>query len=248
MINTDALSEVLANFHGAKPFDHACIDGFFDESVARELEREFPDFESDAWHRYNNPLEVKRACNDWRAFGPTTYRALNFLNGSQFVQRLGLLTNLAPLYADCGLNGGGLHIHARGGKLNVHKDYETHPKLGLDRKLNLIVYLNSEWRDEWGGALGLWKGSEDRPDWMVKALAPKFNRAVIFDTSQNSWHGLPYPIDCPEGQYRKSLAVYYLTEPQGSTRTKALFAPTAEQEGDPEIAALIQRRLKGQYA
>lgn len=149
------------------------------------------------------------------------------------------------LYCDSGLNGGGWHIHSRGGKLNTHLDYSLHPKLGLQRKLNIIVYLNSEWQSEWGGHLGLWDNkSADEPGDLIKEIEPKFNRAAIFDTTFNSWHGLPKPLNCPECQFRKSLAVYYLTKPpiDVDNRGKALFTPTAEQQNDKEVLELIKKR------
>ena len=108
--------------------------------------------------------------------------------------------------SDAGLNGGGWHIHSRGGKLNTHLDYSLHPKLNLQRKLNIIVYLNSEWKSEWEGILAYGVMKDDAPGDLVKEIEPKFNRAIIFDTTMNSWHGLPNPLQCPENQYRKKLS------------------------------------------
>lgn len=236
----------------AKPFPHVVIDQFFEPSFARELAAEFPAFESEAWHHYANPLEIKRTCNNWNAFGPSTYRAFSWLNSPAFVELLRLSIGLdAPLYADPGLHGGGLHAHAAGGKLNTHLDYSRHPKTGLERRLNLLVYLNEDWQDEWGGQLGLWEQNpvQPGPGALVKSITPKFNRAVIFQTT-NAWHGLPEPIQCPPGQVRKSLAVYYLAEPSVScdTRTRALFAPAPEQQGDAEVLSLIERRASEEGA
>ena len=124
-------------------------------------------------------------------------------------------------------------------------DYSIHPKLGLQRKINIIVYLNSNWEKEWGGNLGLWSNESSRkPGKLVKEIVPKFNRAVLFDTTQNSWHGLPNPLKCPENEFRKSIAVYYLCEPSSKvdTRGKALFAPTDEQANDEDVLALIKKR------
>ena len=118
------------------------------------------------------------------------------------------------LYSDIGLNGGGWHIHKKGGKLNQHLDYSLHPKLGLERKLNIIIYLNSNWKKEWKGNLGFWSNESNKePGNLVREIEPKFNRAILFDTTQNSWHGLPEPVNCPKGEYRKSLAIYYLCKP-----------------------------------
>jgi Rps23 Pro-64 3,4-dihydroxylase Tpa1-like proline 4-hydroxylase len=138
-----------------------------------------------------------------------------------------------------------MHIHGSGGKLNTHLDYSIHPKLKLERRLNLIVYLNPDWQESWGGSLGLWRDDNGKPGELVKSIAPMFNRAVVFDTT-GAWHGLPEPITCPVGQHRKSLAVYYLCDRRDGAveRNRALFAPTAEQAENREVMELIKRRSK----
>lgn len=228
------------------------IDGFFSDSFARALESEFPAFESQTWHSYDNAIELKKTCNNWNVFPPNTYRAFDYLNSKAFTDLLSEhVLGGARTYADPGLNGGGWHIHGAGGKLNTHLDYSIHPKLGLQRKLNIIVYMNSDWRSEWGGHLGLWGNeSPDQPGDLMRTVEPAFNRAVIFDTTQNSWHGLPEPLTCPPGQHRKSLAVYYLCEPPSGVdpRGKALFAPTDAQKGDEAVLDLIRRRASVETA
>jgi len=246
MINTDALKDAAAEWREAKPFPHFHVDDFFETNIAKQLEAEMPDFDSEIWHEYGNAIEVKKVCNNWNAFPSMTYRTFSYLNSNDFVSLLGrTLFKDDILSSDFGLNGGGWHIHNRGGKLNTHLDYSLHPKTGQQRKLNIIVYLNSTWQECWGGALGLWGNESDNaPGPLVKQITPKFNRAVIFDTTCNSWHGLPDPIDCPNGQFRKSLAVYYMTSPSESvdTRGKALFAPTESQKNNSEVLDLIAKR------
>ncbi len=245
-INIDALAKGAQSFHTAEPFSHCVIDNFFMPELAQALEAEFPDYNATEWHEYNNPIEVKKTCNNWNVFKPLTYRAFAFFNSPAFVQQLSSLLAIAPLYADDGLNGGGWHIHKAGGKLNTHLDYSIHPKLGLQRRLNLIIYMSQEWQTEWGGALGFWSHDAQRqqPAELVKEIAPVFNRAVLFDTTQNSWHGLPKPLTCPAHQFRKSLAVYYLTTPPENTdpRGKALFAPDDNQKNDGGVLELIRQR------
>lgn len=246
MINLDAIRNAAGTYKGAQPFDHVVIDNFLEADVARELEAEFPAFDSPVWRGHNNPIEVKKLLNDWDKFGALTYRFFDRVNSPAFVKLLSETFGITPLYPDQGLHGGGWHIHAAGGRLNPHLDYSLHPKLGLQRKLNLIVYLNPDWRPEWGGSLGLWEQDPEqkKPGRLVKSVDCLFNRAVLFDTTQNSWHGLPEGVRSPEGQMRKSLAVYYLTQPGANVedRRRALFAPTAEQENDPDIHALIKAR------
>ena len=233
-----------SSFEKAKPFPHVVIDDFFAPELAEALERDIPPFDDASWFQYSNPIEEKRALNHWDRFPPATYRAFTYLN-NEFLAQLHALTGIKSLRADEGLHGGGWHLHARGGKLNVHLDYSLHPKLELERRLNLIVYLTSGWDPAWGGALGLWTHDADNtaPKDLVKAVDCRFNRAVIFDTT-HAWHGLPEPLTCPQNVYRKSLATYYLTPARenASKRGKALFAPHGEQARDKSVLELIKRR------
>lgn len=230
------------------PFYYQVIDNFFDQEQAKIISKEFPDYTSDVWYYYNNPLENKKTCNNWYQFGPETYKTLAMLNSKEFIKQLQKITGISKLYPDIGLHGGGLHIHGIGGKLNVHLDYSIHPKLKLQRKLNLIIYLEEDWNSKWGGNLEFWSHDKERnkPDKRFVTIDNVFNRAILFDTTQNSWHGFPEPLTCPEGKHRKSLAVYYLTDPPEETdsRPRALYSPTKEQEKDPEILKLIEERVK----
>ena len=246
MINENILQKQTHNWQNAKPFPHIIVDDFLDKDLAKKLEKEFPDFEEKIWHEYGNPLEVKKVCNNWNSFPKLTYQLFLYLNSQSFVNKLStFLFNKKILYSDPGLNGGGWHIHKKGGKLNTHLDYSLHPKLNLQRKLNIIIYLNTNWKSEWGGNLGFW-GNENatKPGKLIKKIEPKFNRAAIFDTTCNSWHGLTEPLTCPETEFRKSLAVYYLISPPPNVdkRGKVLFAPTEDQKNDKFILDLIKKR------
>lgn len=245
MINFAALAEAARTYQDAKPFKHFVVDGLLDFSWALALSGDFPDLDSPDWHRYQNPIENKLALSDWNKISARPYKTLSILNSPEFTALLSKLTGVSPLYADPGLNGGGLHVHGQGGKLNPHLDYSLHPKTGLQRRVNLLWYGTPGYRREWGGRLGLYgNASADAPGPLTKVIDPVFNRAVIFDTTQNSWHGLvdPWKSEAP----RQSLAVYYLTKPAESadTRSRALFAPDEGQQGDPEVAALCERRSR----
>jgi hypothetical protein len=245
-INWKSVEAQIIEYGKNPPFDHVVIDNFFENDFARKLSDEFPGFESDVWHQYNNPIEIKKTCNNWNVFPQTTYLTFAYFNSPEWLSFLSAkLLKGKQLYSDNGLNGGGWHIHKKGGKLNTHLDYSLHPKLGLQRKLNIILYMNPNWKEEWGGALGLWGNeSSERPGDLTTSVSNKFNRAVIFDTTQNSWHGLPEPLTCPDNEARQSLAVYFLCEPSENVdvRGKAQFAPTKEQEDDPQILELIKKR------
>jgi len=229
------------------PFDFTIIDDFFPVEKAIKLSKEFPSYDDSNWIFYNNPLENKKSNNNWNHFPPETYSTFTFLNSPEFIESLCNRMNIKILYPDIGLHGGGWHIHARGGKLNIHLDYSIHPKTSLQRKLNLIVYLTEGWNPEWGGGLEFWSHNEEtkKPLKREVTIDNIFNRAILFDTTQNSWHGLPQPISCPEGVYRKSLAVYYMTDSSSEVeeRKRALYAPTKDQENNQEVLDFIQERV-----
>lgn len=244
-INAKAFESALNEFHGNTPFDHCVIDDFLTPGTAELIEKEFPEYEDSKWYHYKNAIEDKKALNDWNKFPITTYQVFGELMSDEFVDIIRKKLE-APIFVDHGLHGGGWHIHGSGGNLNPHLDYSIHPKMGLLRKLNIIIYVSSTLRPEHGGHLGLWSHGvdEDGPAKLVKEVEPKFNRAVIFDTTQNSWHGMSRPLTQPEGIYRKSLAIYYLTTPPAGVdpRQRALFAPRDEQKGDQEVSDLIKMR------
>lgn len=244
-LNPIDFSYLQAEWCKSLPFNHVVIENFLNENLINSIASEFPDFSSDDWRIYNNPIEVKKLLNHWDKFGPKTYQLFCFLNSREFISEVEKLVG-CKLYADFGLNGGGLHAHKKGGKLNTHLDYSIHPKLKLERRVNLLIYLTPGWQEDWGGLLGLWAKDPEKnaPGKLVKTIIPSFNKAVLFDTTQDSWHGLPEPITCPENITRNSIAVYYLCEPRkdAENRGKALFAPYKEQKDDPEILSLIEKR------
>ena len=245
-INSKALDIELDKFSNNRPYAHLIIDDFFKEDVAKQLSKSFFKYEDRNWHIYKNAIENKKTLNSWNHFNPLQYKVFTELNSFYFVHILGKMVG-NNLYADPGLHGGGLHIHTNDGNLNPHLDYSIHPKIGLQRRLNLIVYLEKDYKEEYGGHLGLWgKKTPSLPGNLAKEILPKFNRAVLLDTTQNSWHGMSRKLTLPEDKYRKSIASYYLQIPQKTAdrRTRALFAPRKEQIGNKGVMKLIKMRSK----
>lgn len=234
--------------HYSDPYDHWVIDNFVQAEHACELAADFGDVNDKKWFIYDNPLEVKWTLNNWWNFPPATYRFIQYLNSPEFIDHLQDMTGIPKLYPDPGLHGAGWHVHGTGGKLNVHLDYSMHPKLNLERRLNLILYLSEDWDPAWGGNLQLWEGSDRKAYLKAKEIDCVFNRAIIFDTTQNSWHGFPDILTCPKGQYRKSIAMYYLTSPSPLSadprRKRAYYMPSEAQKDDPHIMKMIEERSK----
>jgi len=248
--NWDTLRE---QFQSAEPFNHIVVDDFWTAEVAEQIVSEFPAYDSDAWNGvYKSALEDKKTCNHWDRFPAMTYRAFDFLMSTGFTNCLRQVTGIQDLHGDAGLHGGGWHAHTKGGKNNIHLDYDIHPKMLKQRKINIIIYMTPNWQSDWNGGLELWSHdpATQQPREMVQLVENRFNRAVIFDTTQDSWHGLPKGLDCPEGVVRRSMAAYYLTTPQANAteRKKALFAPYGEQANDPEVLDLIKKRASLEQA
>ncbi|WP_067065708.1 2OG-Fe(II) oxygenase [Roseateles chitosanitabidus] len=245
VIDFARLRAALKDFNQRKPFSHVVIDDFFPIDVAKALESEFLPYDHEKWFFYKNAIEDKKTLNDWNVFPSLTYRVFKELTSDAISKAMADALDV-NLYPDQGLHGGGWHIHSTGGNLNPHLDYSIHPKVRLQRKLNLIIYLSSDMTEAHGGHLGFWShdAGNRAPRDLEREVAPRFNRAVLFDTTQNSWHGLSRPLTQPENVYRKSLAVYYLTDvPEGcDPREKALFAPREAQANDPAVLELIETR------
>jgi Rps23 Pro-64 3,4-dihydroxylase Tpa1-like proline 4-hydroxylase len=191
------------------PCPHIHLTDFLKPSVARKMAGEFPALNTEAWTHYKHHNENKLGLSKREMFPPTLGEAVDELNSPEFVAWLSDLVGIPNLLPDPMLEGGGLHQSAQGGFLDVHTDFSMHHyHKNWRRRVNLIVYLNPGWREEWGGALELW----DLP--MTRCVAkypPLLNHAVIFTTNEKSLHGFPDPLTCPENHSRKSLALYYYT-------------------------------------
>jgi Rps23 Pro-64 3,4-dihydroxylase Tpa1-like proline 4-hydroxylase len=172
------------SYKSSEPFNHIVIDDFLQEDVARDLAGFFPHFSSDFWYEYNNPIEKKLASDDIRKFPPLFAKVIHSLNSQDFLKKIEELTGIKDLFSDPYLHGGGLHCSKQGGKLDIHLDYSIHPKLQMERRINLILYLTPDWQEEWGGAFEIWNKDVSKCE---KKLLPKFNRVVIFNTDDSSF-------------------------------------------------------------
>ncbi|MBI1224865.1 MAG: 2OG-Fe(II) oxygenase [Bacteroidetes bacterium] len=134
---------------------------------------------------------------------------MHFLNSQPFLEFLQNLTGIEEtLVPDPYFEGGGCHQIKSGGFLKVHVDFHKHKMMGLDRRVNVLVYLNEDWDEAWGGHFELWEKDMSK---CVTRIAPFFNRMAIFSTTDFSWHGHPDALACPPDRSRKSLALYYYT-------------------------------------
>ena len=203
---TALATRLSSRYTTAEPFPHAVIDGFLPEDVLRKVAASFPKTKDIDWHRSTNPRQKKLAVEDETQINDEARWLLYQLNSATFMKFLETLTSIAGLIPDPYFAGGGLHQIERGGYLKIHADFNLHPRFMLERRLNLLLYLNENWPEEYGGHLELWNRDMTR---CVHRILPIFNRCVIFNTTDFSYHGHPEPLNCPAGTTRKSLALYY---------------------------------------
>jgi len=199
-----------------EPFPHIVIDNFVDKDFLDKLYDNFPDPQTLEWVRYDNPLEKKLMYSTSESLHKNFKRIFERFNDKKFLKFLEDLTGIKSIEADHNLTGGGLHQIERGGKLDIHADFNILYGTNKRRRLNIILFLNKDWKDEYGGHLELW--DEDMAKCEQRIL-PVYNRAVIFNTDEKSFHGHPDPLQCPEGWTRKSLALYYYTESDGDEQS-----------------------------
>jgi Rps23 Pro-64 3,4-dihydroxylase Tpa1-like proline 4-hydroxylase len=204
--------EQASQYALAQPYPHVVIDGLFDDWILDKVVEEFPTPSSKNWLLHDFPEEIKLQSKSERDMPLFTRYLLYVMNSGPILRFLEQLTGIKNLIGDPHFEGGGLHQIVSGGKLAIHADFNKHTTLKLDRRLNMLVYLNKNWRDEYGGHFELWDRDMSQ---MVNKIAPIFNRVVIFTTSRYSYHGHPDSLNCPTDVTRKSLALYYYTNGGG---------------------------------
>ena len=200
------------------PFKHLYCDNFFTPEFANTLIKSFPELDnSDLWDSSNDPeIEVKMR-SKWQSefdIPENIVDAIRVLNSSLFLKSVSEKFDIPKLMPDPYFTGGGLNVTVSGGLLDVHVDGNYHDASGLNRRINAILYLNPGWQEGWGGEFGLYDETGDK---LIKKITPIHNRLVIFDTNDKSFHGLPDPLNFPEGHARRSIILYYYTKDERPT-------------------------------
>ncbi|MDB5228710.1 MAG: 2OG-Fe(II) oxygenase [Bacteroidota bacterium] len=226
-----------AEYTTAHPFPNIYFDDFFDADALHKVLAEFPEIGKDKNDiKYENPNELKLATKGEYRFGEVTKEFVHFLNSQPFLEFLQNLSGIKEtLIPDPYYEGGGFHEIKPGGYLKMHVDFHKHKQMNLDRRINILVYLNEDWKEEYGGNFELWE--RDMSKCAVKIL-PVFNRMAMFSTTDYSWHGHPDPLTCPPDRSRRSLALYYYTngrpaeEVSSAERQKIVTTFTARKGQD----------------
>ena len=191
----------------AEPFPFITFPNFFNSDMLEAIVDEFPDLSKSDAVKFNNHNEIKFAGKGEKTFGRQTKYFMHYLNSEPFLEFIQSITGIEEvLIGDPYFVGGGLHEIKRGGLLKVHADFNKHKKTGLDRRVNLLIYLNKDWNTEYGGHFELW---DKKMESCAKKILPTFNTLALFTTTDFSYHGHPEPLNCPTHMSRKSLALYY---------------------------------------
>jgi hypothetical protein len=195
-----------AKYAAAKPFPHIYFDNFLPIEAAEAALAAFPEPHQIKYQEFANANEKKMAFDKVEKLPQPIRDVLLFLNSRPIIEFLEIVTGIKGVIPDPYFVGGGLHQIKPGGHLEVHADFNWHEQLQLDRRINLLIYLNKDWHESYGGHFELWdremKGAEAK-------ILPLFNRCAIFSTTDFSFHGHPTPLSCPPDRFRRSMATYY---------------------------------------
>ena len=198
----------------AQPFPHIAIDDFLPPALLERCLADFP-ASADAEETYNRDQERLKRSYSPDVLPSHTRQLFYAFNSRPFIKVMENISGIKGLIPDPYFQGGGLHEIAEGGHLSMHADFNHHLRLNLERRINVLIYLNEGWTDEYGGQLELWDDDMTR---CVQSYVPLFNRCVVFNTTSTANHGNPQPVRHPQGISRRSIALYYYTATWDGTK------------------------------
>jgi Rps23 Pro-64 3,4-dihydroxylase Tpa1-like proline 4-hydroxylase len=215
LINMERLNaeagEIKIDYQSKKPYRYVVFENFFYPDKVETIHSEYPEIKGNTWDGIFYMDAINKFAKTQFEPGSVMAKVFSELNSKEFLMWLENITGIDDILGDSGLIGGGLHQSTNGAYLNVHVDFNIHHITKFHRRLNVLVYMNKDWKDEYEGHLELWDltGGDDV---LLNKVAPVINRCVIFETNEISFHGHPKPLNTPVGVNRKSIATYYYTE------------------------------------
>ncbi|WP_293908127.1 2OG-Fe(II) oxygenase [Phenylobacterium sp.] len=201
-------ADLSAQYGAASPFPHIVIDDFMPTGILDRCLAEFPASLNAGGAAFDRDQERYKSQFNPDEMSPWLRNLFYGFNSRPFIQLLQNITGIKGLIPDPYFLGAGFHEIGNGGHLSLHADFNHHKPMNLERRINVLIYLNKDWPQSYGGSLELWNHDMTA---CVQKLAPEFNRCVIFNTTSESWHGNPDPVDHPNNVTRKSIALYYYT-------------------------------------
>ncbi|MDF1603139.1 2OG-Fe(II) oxygenase [Nocardioides sp. YIM 152315] len=239
------LDAASAAYRAADPFPHTVVDNVLTPVVFDKAVAEFPGIEDEFWKGYLHVNETKYSNTEPDTWGPTLHDVAQEFCSQRFVSYLEKLTGIENLMPDWTMDGGGLHQTLRGGHLNIHADFTTHHRHeNWARRVNILLYLNHEWLDEWGGELELW----DRDMRECRAtVTPAGNRMLVFSTAYDTFHGHPDGLNCPSDVARRSMALYYFTQEEHAVRRATNYQARPDESRARKAAIAADRTALDLY-
>lgn len=228
-----AAAPFAQEYQSGKPYNHICIDNFLPETVLRKVQSDLASLhdneDSETFKRAQENLKTQYNPDRLPSYSRELFHAFNSRPFLLFLEEMTGITGLIP---DPYFIGAGIHRVNNGGHLDIHADFNLHKQMSVERRLNVLIYLNDEWREDWGGSFEIWENDMSAK---VKSFVPLFNRMCCFSTGSNTFHGNPEKVNHPNGEPRQSIALYYYTatwDPSRKSHT-TIFKPrpgTADQE------------------
>ncbi|WP_420003336.1 2OG-Fe(II) oxygenase [Arenibacterium sp. LLYu02] len=240
-----AAQQMAADYQSKQPFHYGGVDNFLHPEILDRVREELKQL-PEAENSYDRPQERLKTSYVPERLPPYTRQLFYALNSRAVLAFVEEVTGIKGLIPDPYFAGGGIHVVANGGHLDIHADFNHHAGLNLERRVNMLIYLNKDWREEYGGSFEVW---DENMSGKLASYVPLFNRMCMFSTSSDSWHGNPEPVNHPDGEPRMSIALYYYTATWDSSRKShtTLFKPRpgSKDQRDRQVArrALLQDLL-----
>jgi hypothetical protein len=233
----DSVERLASRFNAARPYRHLVIDNLFPEDLLDRLVTEIPPMTDDHWVHENDDHLQKYGLRSAVELGETGYQLTSFLHSAGFLYFLSELTGIWQLLPDPYLQGSGYHMIPPGGKFDVHSDRNTAYETGLTRRLSMIIYLNKNWKHEYGGQFELWNSDGTRQEAIVE---PLFNRTILFEIAEPNFHGVPKTVACPNDRSRNSFLVYYHTAGTAEAPHTSVYAPSFYRKDESALRKIVK--------
>ncbi len=237
----DNIPALKQSFDTAYPYRHLVMDNFLDADFAMALYEKFPSVEQLSTH-WKGLNENKYEGSDYTKFAPEFKQLRDRLMSEDFYQLLTQITGIKDVFITPDSLGSGIHQGENGSFLDIHIDFNIHTKLDVHRRLNLLIYLQKDWKQEYGGHLELWNADMSQCE---KKVVPQFNRCVLFETSEISYHGYG-KITVPPDITRKSFFAYFYTKERDNAAPyhDTVFRARPEEGKAKQIKTTIKESLK----
>ena len=229
-------------YENSYPFPHTVLDNILEEEFAIKIQEEILNLDEKYWDRYENPFEKKYTLRDKNNFPENTKLLYDYLSSELFIEKLSNVVG-EKLHNDNTKNWWGIHKYKNGDKLDIHSDAGIHPITGDKKHVTLGIYLSKNWGEENGGHLEIWEGGDIQESNVtltkkMKSILPIFNRLILFNNTNNAWHGNPDPVSCDSNSTRIFLTISYLsrnhTDKYNNKYKKAYFIKRPSDPKDIE--------------